>query len=74
MALIFNVMLWFLGAAGDATQAPVAKAVIEHLNVGAHFVNFIKGSVSIASMTFFASVIFLASFLTQRVVESSRWR
>lgn len=74
MALIFNVMLWFVGAAADSASNPVTQAIFEHLNVGAHFVNFVKGSISIASVTFFASVIFLASFLTQRVVESSRWR
>lgn len=74
MALIFNVMLWFVGAAGDAVTNPVAKAVFDHLNVGNHFVNFIKGNISVASLMFFASAIFLASFLTQRVVESSRWR
>lgn len=74
MALIFNVMLWFMGAAGEASQDSTMQAVFEHLNVGTHFVNFIKGSISIASLTFFASVIFLAAFLTQRVVESSRWR
>lgn len=74
MALVFNVMLWFLGAAAEATDDAVTRQIFEHLNVGSHFINFIKGSVSIAGMVFFLSVIALFSFLTQRVVESSRWR
>jgi hypothetical protein len=74
MALIFNVMLWFIGALSDASQEPTLTKIFEHLNVGAHFVNFIKGGVSLAGITFFLSVIALMTFLTQRVVESNRWR
>lgn len=74
MSLIFNVMLWFIGALSDASSDPGLGKVFEHLNVGSHFVNFIKGSVSVASITFFVSVIVLMTFLTQRVVESNRWR
>ena len=74
MALIFNVMFWFVGAAGESAQNDIVQKVFEHLNVGQHFVLFIKGSISLASIAFFLSIIFLASFLTQRMVESSRWR
>lgn len=74
MSLIFNVLLWFVGALSDASQEPALTKVFEHLNLGTHFVNFIKGSISIASLTFFVSVIALMTFLTQRVVESNRWR
>jgi ABC-2 type transport system permease protein len=74
MALIFNVMLWFLGAAADASENPTQKSILEHLNVGTHFVNFLKGNFSIAGVVFFLSAIFVFTFLTQRVVESARWR
>lgn len=74
MSLIFNVMLWFIGALSDASQEPTLTKIFEHLNVGAHFIGFIKGGISVASVTFFISVIVLMAFLTQRVVESNRWR
>ncbi len=74
MSLIFNVMLWFIGALSDASQEPALAKLFEHLNVGAHFIGFIKGGISVASVTFFVSVIVLMAFLTQRVVESNRWR
>ena len=74
MALILNVLLWFVGALSEAAPGGAANAVFEHLNFGAHFVNFIKGSLSVASIVFFASVMALAVFLTHRVVESARWR
>ena len=74
MSLIFSVGIWFVGAATDMIDNPTWVAVFEHLSFGSHFINFIKGGISVASTVFFASVIFLYCFLTQRVVESSRWR
>jgi ABC-2 type transport system permease protein len=73
LSLILNVMLWFVGAAAESTDSSASKQVFEHLNVSTHFVNFIKGNVSISSLAFFLSLIFLNAFLTQRVVESNRW-
>lgn len=74
MSLIFNVLLWFIGAMSDASQEPTMAKVFEHLNVGSHFIGFIKGGISLASVVFFLSVMGLMAFLTQRVVESNRWR
>ncbi len=74
MALVCNVMFWFIGVAGDASDDPTVQAVFSQMNVGQHFVTFIKGQMSLSSLTFLVSVIFLASFFTQRVIESSRWR
>jgi ABC-2 type transport system permease protein len=74
MALIFNIMLWFMGAAADSAENPITKKIFEHMSVGLHYENFLKGGVSISGFAFFLSLIFLFAFLTQRVVESARWR
>jgi ABC-2 type transport system permease protein len=74
MALIANVLLWFFGAAAESADGPVQKAIFDHLNVSTHYVNFLKGNFSISGVVYFASVVFFFSFLTQRVVESTRWR
>ena len=74
MSLIFSVLLWFLGILSESSPSPMLAPVFEHLNVGTHFVNFLKGNVGIASTIYFLSVIFFYSFLTHRVVESARWR
>lgn len=73
MALIFNLMLWFVSQ-GLGEQAGVAGAVMEYIGLGQHFTSFIVGSIKINSLVFLCSVIGLFIFLTQRVVESSRWR
>lgn len=74
MALIFNVLLWFVGALSDAQLDSPMSDIVAQLNVATHFVNFIKGSVSISAIAMFLSVIVLMTFLTQRVIESNRWR
>jgi ABC-2 type transport system permease protein len=74
MGLIFNILLWFIsqGAAGNSN--PVVAGVLEYMSLGQHFLNFILGSIKLKSVVFLSSVIGLFLFLTQRVVESSRWR
>ncbi len=74
MALILNIGLWFVGAIAEAVSDPSEKAVFDHLNVGTHLQNFINGNFSIAGVVFFLSLVFLFTFLTQRSVESTRWR
>lgn len=74
LGLIFNIALWFIsqGMAGDAS--PMVSAVLEYLSLGQHFLGFIMGSIKLASVVFLVSLIGLFVFLTQRVVESARWR
>ncbi|HVK62382.1 MAG TPA: ABC transporter permease subunit [Bdellovibrionales bacterium] len=74
MALVFNIMLWFVGAAGESADGAIARATFDQLNVGTHFIEFVKGSVSIAGIVYFASATFLFTLLTERVIESFRWR
>jgi ABC-2 type transport system permease protein len=74
MALIFNVMLWFISQGAAGIGNPIISGVMDYLSMGQHFLNFILGVIKLKSLTFFASVIGLFIFLTQRVVESSRWR
>ena len=75
IGILFNLIFWFLGAGAEIAEDPAWVAVFEHLSLGEHFFkNFVKGIVKIQSVVFFLSVIGLNCFLTQRVVESNRWR
>lgn len=72
LGLIFNVLLWFIGqGAGDSSTL---SQVLEYMSLGQHFMDFIMGAIRLNSVVFFLSLIGLFVFLTQRVVESSRWR
>lgn len=74
LSLIFNIMLWFIGTLADRSLNPAERTIIEHLSVGEHLQNYLKGNVSLAGLVFFLSLVFLFAFLTRQVVESARWR
>ncbi len=74
MGFIFNIMLWFISQGAGSETQPNLSAVLEYMSVGQHFLGFILGVVKLKSLVFFVSLIGLFVFLTQRVIESSRWR
>lgn len=73
MGLIFNILLWFISQ-GAGEQAGMFNTILEYMGLGPHFLGFIMGAIKLNSLVFLCSVIGLFVFLTQRVVESSRWR
>ena len=74
LGLIFNIMFWFISQGAGTDNIPWLYAVLEYMSLGQHFLSFIMGAIKLTSLTFLLSVIGLFVFLTQRVVESSRWR
>ena len=49
-------------------------AVLKYLSLTEHFGELVKGIINTKDLMYFGSVIVLALFLTQRSVESLRWR
>ncbi len=48
--------------------------LLNELSITEHFQDFRKGLLDTEHVVFYLSVVFMALFLTQRVVESQRWR
>lgn len=71
---ILNLCLWFVAQGSSFFDGSDFVAVVEHLSIGQHFANFVRGTVNLGSFVFMISLIGFFVFLTQRVVESSRWR
>ena len=74
LGVLFNLTLWFVGAAQESVDNSILAAVFEHITIGQQFFNFLKGTIRLSTSVFFASAIVFFVFLSQRVVESSRWR
>lgn len=70
----FNFLIWFVGVIGVNSDTKWFSSVMEYLSVGQHMMSFIKGTVQTSSVIFFITSIAFFVFLSQRVVESSRWR
>lgn len=74
VSIMFNLAIWFIGALSESFDGPLAKKIFEHISLNSHLTGLIEGTVRTNGLVFFASLIFLFCFLTERVVESARWR
>lgn len=74
MAFIFNVGIWFLGIGVEVVDSSFARQIFEHVALNQHLMNLVEGTVRTSTLVFLGSLIFLFVFLTERVVEASRWR
>lgn len=74
MAVILNVFIWFIGMGVDVVDSSVARAIFEHISLNQHLSALVEGTVRTTAFIFFGTLIFLFSFLCERVVESARWR
>lgn len=71
---ILNLLVFFVGQAAGNYSDPFWSPILEHLSMAEHFYSFILGTIRTKSLIFFVSISALFVFLTQRVIESSRWR
>lgn len=71
---ILNLLVFFIGQAGYNNTDPFWSPILQHISMAEHFYSFILGTIRTKSLIFFGSVGTLFVFLTQRVIESSRWR
>lgn len=67
--LLLYVISWPADTAGE-----IMGAVLRYLSLTEHFGEMVKGIIDTRDLVYFATVIVLALFLTQRAVESLRWR
>ena len=74
LSFVFNLLLWFMGIFSEVSDDPTLRGAFDQINVGTHFTNFLLGRPSLAGFVFFASVVAFFFFITERVVESTRWR
>ena len=67
--LLLYVIAWPADTAGG-----VLGGMLKYLSLTQHFGEMVKGLVDTSDLAYFLTVIILALFLTQRSVESIRWR
>jgi len=67
--LLLYVISWPAEAGGTEFSG-----LLRYLSLPDHFSNMIKGIIDTTDLVYFFSLVLLALFLTQRSVESARWR
>ena len=74
MAVILNIAVWFVGIGVEIADGSLVRQIFEHISLNTHLAAMIEGAIRTNGLVFLFSVIALFVFLTERVVESSRWR
>lgn len=74
MGVMFNFLIWFIGPSASGSEIQWLSSLMEYLSVGQQMMSFVNGAIQISALIFFVTVIGFFIFLSQRVIESSRWR
>jgi ABC-2 type transport system permease protein len=69
MLILLFVISWPAEAGGG-----VIWSLLKYLSLPEHFSTLVRGVIDTSDLVFFLSMILVALFLTQRSVESARWR
>lgn len=74
MAAFLILLVSFILGVLAATASPAVQAAIQHLSIGFHLRNFIRGVLDTRDIIFLLSVNVLSLFLAMRSLEYYRWR
>ena len=72
-ALFALLLLYTIGWLGETVQGPLG-ALVKYVSITDHFQELLKGLIDTKDLVYFATVLVVSLFLTQRSVESVRWR
>ena len=74
LGIIFSVSLHFLNLTQYFSNNSIYTPVAEYLSISTHLDHFFRGNIVSSSIIFFFIVSGFFLFMTQRIIESSRWR
>lgn len=66
------LLLYTIGWAAEGSHT--LGAILRYLSITNHFETLLKGVIDTSDLVYFASLILVSLFITQRSVESVRWR
>jgi ABC-2 type transport system permease protein len=72
-ALFTLLMLYTIGWLGESVQGPWGT-IVKYASITEHFGELVKGLIDTKDLVYFANILVVSLFLTQRSVESVRWR
>jgi ABC-2 type transport system permease protein len=67
------LLLWVIDVAARGSSSAMGE-VLQYVSILRHYEEFTRGVIDTSSLVFFASMIVLGLFLTQRSVDALRWR
>ena len=74
LGIMFSVSLHFISLGGQFSNNSIYSSIAEYLSISTHLDGFFRGNVASSSVLFFFIIAGFFLFMTQRIIESSRWR
>jgi ABC-2 type transport system permease protein len=74
IAFLLVLGSWFVAWVRVIIDDAFWGQIMNYVSIGQHFEEFGKGQISLGAIAFFLSLIMFFIFLSDRVIESSRWR
>jgi ABC-2 type transport system permease protein len=74
ISVVLNLFCIFIVWGTQTSENPLVRDILNHVSISKHLTDFIQGSVHLSSFVFLISVVVFFMFMTQRVIESARWR
>lgn len=74
LGILLNISLWIFGGFSEIVDEPFLKSFFDQTSLNNHLQVMIEGVIKLNGLVFFLSLVFLFCFLTERIVESSRWK
>ncbi len=74
LAFVLELFFWVIGWASASMDGATSQSVFNYLSIVSHFGDFTKGMIDVSAVVYYVTLMFFFCFLTQRVVESARWR
>ena len=73
-AILLNIFILMMGDLSYSVDAGIWREVLDHMALERHFISLMRGAVEIKSLVFLVSLIGFFLFLSDRMIESERWR
>ena len=74
LGVLLNIAVLIVSSGAELVDEPFVLSLLDHISIGRQLQGFLLGNLKTSSVIFFLSFISLFVFLSQRVIESSRWR
>lgn len=74
LGVLLNVAILIISSGVELIDEPLIVNLLNYISVGRQLEGFLLGNIKTGSIVFFLSFISFFVFLSERVIESSRWR
>ncbi len=73
-AVLLNVFILMIGELGYSVESPLLSRFFDAVAVERYFISFMRGAIELKAVVFLLTSWVFFLFLSDRVIESSRWR